>query len=333
MLTENMDKEWENMCFLSVIIPIYNGFPKIGKCIDSLMSQTEKDFEVILVDDCSDSDSFENVKLLMEKSSLNFTLLRNEKNLGPGPSRNRGILSAKGSYLMFVDCDDYIKNSAIETFLHIYKERKPDCIAFDFIVQKGKRYYIKKTLHGYSEEVSIHDGLLGMNSSTWCKIFSRDIIIDNHIFFPSIFRREDYVFTKLALSYCTSIFYCRQALYYYVQEKNSLVRAQILSMEESENVYTEIQNGIKKEFQDILDYIFIQAICYLKTQDMLQNKCSVKTIKEHLNYVNGRQWELHKYRNHMSSFQYIFLKSVRKKRVYSLKVFYFIKKKILSTIF
>ena len=92
---------------VSVILPVYNVAPYLGRCIESLQAQTLADLEFIFVDDCSTDGSMESVEAWAEKDSR-VRILRNEKNIGPGPSRNRGIEEARGEHLSFVDPDDYI---------------------------------------------------------------------------------------------------------------------------------------------------------------------------------------------------------------------------------
>ena len=92
---------------VSVILPLFNPGKDVVECIESLRAQLLDGLEFIFVDDCSTDGSMEAVEAWAEKDSR-VRILRNEKNIGPGPSRNRGIEAARGAYLSFVDPDDFI---------------------------------------------------------------------------------------------------------------------------------------------------------------------------------------------------------------------------------
>lgn len=97
----------EKAVYISVILPVFRVEPWIGRCIESLKRQTMTELEFIFVDDCTDDASMAAVEVFSENDDR-VRILRNEKNLGPGPSRNRGIEAAVGEYLSFVDPDDWI---------------------------------------------------------------------------------------------------------------------------------------------------------------------------------------------------------------------------------
>ena len=92
---------------ISVIIPVYNVEPYIGRCVESLQAQTFKDLEFVFVDDCSPDGSMAAVEAWAAEDPR-VRVIRNERNLGEGPSRNRGIEAARGDYLASADPDDYV---------------------------------------------------------------------------------------------------------------------------------------------------------------------------------------------------------------------------------
>ena len=94
------------MFSLSIIVPIYNGERYLRKCIDSILSQTYTDFELILVDDGSKDSSLE-ICREYEKNDSRVVVFHKE-NAGLVAARKSGVSIAKGEYIGFVDCDDYI---------------------------------------------------------------------------------------------------------------------------------------------------------------------------------------------------------------------------------
>lgn len=97
----------------SIIVPVYNAAPTLSGTLDSIAAQTEPDFEVILVDDCSTDNSAEICKSHCERDSR-FRYIRNGRNSGPAATRNAGISAARGEYLLFVDSDDLVDPDFVE---------------------------------------------------------------------------------------------------------------------------------------------------------------------------------------------------------------------------
>jgi glycosyltransferase involved in cell wall biosynthesis len=97
---------------ISIIIPVYNGEGWMEKCISSVLSQTYKNLEIIVVDDGSTDKSFQICEKFLEKDSR-IKLLRKTNN-GQSSARNVGLKHAKGSYIQFVDCDDTLQKNACE---------------------------------------------------------------------------------------------------------------------------------------------------------------------------------------------------------------------------
>ena len=100
------------MTTISIIIPIYNVEPYIIRCVDSVLRQTYRQLEIILVDDCSPDHSMEIARKHIEASTsskgLKFKYIKHEKNRGLSAARNSGLDAATGEYIYFLDSDDEI---------------------------------------------------------------------------------------------------------------------------------------------------------------------------------------------------------------------------------
>lgn len=114
------------MCKFSVIIPVYNMEKYLSECVESVLSQNFKDFEIILVDDGSTDSSKEICDQYSDKYSFVYTI--HQKNQGLSEARNTGIRMAKGNYLLFLDSDDFIKKNGLEILNKIVNENDPDII-------------------------------------------------------------------------------------------------------------------------------------------------------------------------------------------------------------
>ena len=96
------------MSKISVIVPIYNVEAYIRRCLESILAQTWKDFELLCVNDCTPDGSMAVVDELIERYPGKVRRIDNEKNLGLGASRDRGMAEARGEYLVFFDSVDYV---------------------------------------------------------------------------------------------------------------------------------------------------------------------------------------------------------------------------------
>ena len=97
---------------ISVIVPVYNTSKYLEKCLDSLINQTYKELEIIIVEDCSTDNS----KSLLEKYKKfeNVTIIYNDRNMGLSYSRNVGLAHAGGNYIGYIDSDDYVQSDYYE---------------------------------------------------------------------------------------------------------------------------------------------------------------------------------------------------------------------------
>lgn len=250
----------------------------------SLERQSCSDFELILIDDASTDISTEHLDQLVQSAGISIHLLHNDKNHGPGYSRNRGIQIAQGDYLLFLDSDDWLHDNAIHTLKQLISKHAYDCVIFDYFIVSSRqtlRSTVEKRNHG---ELKREDALLYSSGSVWCKLYRSSIIIENNITFPDIYIKEDMVFNKLALSYCNNIFYLEEGLYYYKIHPNSLMH--------SEKAY-DIRNDIAafqvleenlSQYPDILTVLMLRELLYAGTLHML---CSGNCKKDASDFVSG----------------------------------------------
>ncbi|MGR9545899.1 glycosyltransferase family 2 protein [Priestia megaterium] len=114
---------------VSVIVPVYNVQEYIERCLLSILKQTYKNFEVIVINDGSTDCSLDIVERIAREDERIF--IYNKKNGGQATARNMGLRYMKGDYLIMVDSDDYIQEHLIETCLKTVRETKCDLVLFD----------------------------------------------------------------------------------------------------------------------------------------------------------------------------------------------------------
>ena len=98
---------------VSIIIPVYNAEEYLCQCLNSILSQSLNDIEIICVDDCS-TDGCNDILVSYAANDSRFKVIRNNNNLHAGPSRNRGLEIAKGEYILFMDADDWLVEDSLE---------------------------------------------------------------------------------------------------------------------------------------------------------------------------------------------------------------------------
>ena len=121
----------DNQALISVIIPVYNVENYLRECIESVLNQTFRDFEVILVDDGSTDSSGDICDEYVEKDER-VTVIH-QKNGGLSVARNTGLSEANGKYVYFLDSDDYISENALATLLNIAENDSSDIVFFDAV--------------------------------------------------------------------------------------------------------------------------------------------------------------------------------------------------------
>ena len=274
--------------FLSIITPFYNCFGIIKKCISSLEQQSCRDFELILIDDASTDISTEQLDQLVQSADISIHLLHNDKNHGPGYSRNRGIHIAQGDYLLFLDSDDWLHDNAIHILKQLISKHEYDCIIFDyFIVSSGQtlRSTVERRKQG---ELKWDDALLYSSGSVCCKLYRSSIIIENNITFPDIYIKEDMVFNKLALSCCKNIFYLEEGLYYYNIHPNSLMHSEKAYDVRNDIIAFQVLVENLSQYPDILTALMLRELLYAGTLHMLCSGSCKKDVSAFVSEIKNR---------------------------------------------
>ncbi|WP_214754755.1 glycosyltransferase family A protein [Exiguobacterium sp. s16] len=181
---------------ISIIVPVYNSELYIEKCIQSIIDQTNRSFELILIDDGSSDDSIKLVKkLLLECSKKVDFKIYHQENLGVSSARNKGIELSKGNYLYFVDSDDYLNKNAVAWILDAIKDM-PKANFFCGDYNKIKATMSKYDLKQESRQVKLSSNTLIKNVdflkkineskvSFWLgsTVFSKENFISNSVMF------------------------------------------------------------------------------------------------------------------------------------------------------
>jgi glycosyltransferase involved in cell wall biosynthesis len=155
---------------VSIIIPCFNSGATIDRTIDSIESQTWKDFEIIIINDGS-TEKLTIDKLSQISTNKNITLI-NQPNLGLASARNTGIAAADGSYVMPLDADDWLEPDALTQMLLVANDEGPNVIVYSDMKLQGDRTGLKKTFCNPFEQ-------LFSNQLPYCMLFPRNTLTES----------------------------------------------------------------------------------------------------------------------------------------------------------
>ena len=193
---------------VSVIVPVYNVEPYLHRCIDSLVHQTLKDIEIILIDD----GSTDGCGRICDEYAAADTRIRvvHQENAGLSEARNAGIDRAKADYLMFVDSDDWAEPKFCELPLMLAKEQRADLVMFQFRhFQNGKEK--KRRCNSINEGIKTQAEALNLmiqsivGMSAWNKLYHKDLFQRNR--YPKDKNYEDIFLTPILIHEAKRIVY------------------------------------------------------------------------------------------------------------------------------
>lgn len=234
---------------ITVIIPVYNASSTIDRCVNSILSQTYKELEIVLVNDGSSDDSLMKCNRFAEKDRR--IVVVDKPNGGVSSARNMGLKVARGEYCCFVDSDDWIDEQYIE---HLSAFHNYDCVVSGYI-KESRQGSEKASLRDCSIDLDrLNDDaikgffVLGFVHPCWGKLFSMTIIKRNQISFNEWVRiSEDSLFCLDYLKGCQSLRIIENADYHYWKDYSQ--------MSLSRKVYTDIFDIYERVFDSVKELL------------------------------------------------------------------------------
>lgn len=252
------------MQLVTVIVPVYNVEKYLYKCISSIVEQSYRNLEIILVDDGSDDNSYSICKDFSKRDTrIN---VYHTKNLGLSHARNVGLDHANGEYISFVDSDDYIHKDMIKTML--LKADDADLVICNYervsdskeLIQDKKclkdEYWSAKSFWQYY----YLEGLRVFCCVAWNKLYKKNLF--DNVRYPLNKIHEDEYVIKDIINQCNKVKVITDLLYYYVQRENSIMH---------------------KKYQGNLE----EAEAYLGRCNEFQKNNLVNILRENLNEIPG----------------------------------------------
>lgn len=249
------------MVKVSIIVPAYNESLRIKKCIDSLLKQTYKDIEILVIDDGSTDDT---VSILKEYNDNRLKVI-SKTNGGQGSARNLGIKKANGKYLMFVDSDDYVSEKIVEILLE--NTDKDTDISICNLYKVFDNTYVKFNNLDYFCNDNVYNFILSHPGPVG-RLYKKSLFLDNDIFFVEGLINEDLGTIPLLGIYAKKINVIDDPLYYYVIHENSTTMQTKFS-DKLKDIF-KIMEHLKIEFlkrsgdkyNDVLEYLYIEHLLY-----------------------------------------------------------------------
>ena len=282
---------------VSVIIPVYNVQMYIEKCLATVMNQSLKAIEIIIVNDGSTDESMEIVNSF--HSSYSNIIIINKENAGLSSARNSGLKIAKGKYIAFIDSDDYIEMAMLEKMYNRAEEKDLDivCCNVTKVDSNGKTIGVEKNVidydHVYDKDEVIKEYLLNnIPSYAWNKLYNKRLFQEYKITYPEGKLYEDIGTTFELLFRSSRTGFINQEFYYYVQRGGAITKVPsfkagrdiistvdlIKSSLHGDKLYEKYEEAFQK-FS--LKYLFLANVLFYKRY------CKTKDKEELIKFKDG----------------------------------------------
>lgn len=311
---------------VSIVVPVYNVQTYLAKCLDSILSQTFSDIEVIVINDGSKDNSQEIINQYAEHHNI---ITINKDNEGLSETRNKGLLKAQGEYVLFIDSDDYIAPNMVERMYNQAIKTKADIVISKVTYEDEAGIQEPMFTCDFNEE-EIIDNKEGIkrfwngeiNGHAWNKLIKRSLMINNNIFFPKGKLYEDAPTLVQLLKEANGISFVNESLYYYLQREGSITKKpSYKSLVDHIEVLSEIERSIasdlyektyQKEFQFFLLnslYFNIYMLNQLYYDDKQAYRKYRKDIQKQINKLSFNNLMNNRYLNMANKLRLVLVKT------------------------
>ena len=302
---------------VSVVVPIYNTEQYLEKCITSLVNQTLDDIEIILVNDSSTDNSYNIIKEYENKYPEKVKAFIKE-NGGLSDTRNFGIQKATGEFIGFVDSDDYVDINMFKEMYELAIKENLDMVEADFMWVYPT--YTKKDIS--RKYCTFQDYFLYGRVMVCNKIFRRNIIVENDIFFSKGLNYEDIEFFYKFILHINKSGKIDKIFYYYNQRENSIINIQDDKNKDILKILEKLVNYYKKEnvyekYKSEIEYLYIRLLLgssFLRILKIKDKKIKKELLNKNYKELNERfpQWRKNEILNKYKTKKNIYYKTVNK---------------------
>ena len=245
---------------VSIIIPVYNSEKYLRQCFDSVVNQTLKDIEIIIINDGSTDNTLKIVQEYATKYK-NIKVI-DKQNEGCYKARNIGLETATGEYIAFLDSDDYIEHNIYEKLFLKAKQTDADIVSSNYYISQDNKLKIVDFSSSAKLLKKTNNNLIGaenvlLDAIIWSRIFKRQMLIDKGIKFHSdIYMADDAFFQIVTMLNSEKIVYIPDILYTYrISRKDSITTS-----------YNEKNFDCIKVAKEIMDYVIANNMKHFMPQ-------------------------------------------------------------------
>ena len=289
------------MIKVSVIVPVYNVEKYLDRCLDSLVNQTLKEIEVIIVNDGSPDNS----QKIIDKYAKKYKNIKayKKENGGLSDARNYGIKKANGKYIAFVDSDDYVSTNMYELMYNKAMQANFDMVVCNINYVYENNNKIMKAYSNIKEDgTDIKNAMINIYPAAWNKIFKKELF-NNGIEFKKGVWFEDVEFIYRMLPRVKNIGVVNEHLNWYLQREGSITSSidkrifhyidnwnGIIKYYKENNLYDEYYNELEYSYVRYLYATFIkQASKYNFDDYMIAVDKAIENVNKHFpNYKKNK---------------------------------------------
>jgi glycosyltransferase involved in cell wall biosynthesis len=240
---------------VSIIVPVFNTEAYVGQCIESLINQSYRNIEIIIVDDGSIDDSVSKIKSFM-KDDDRIKLIQ-QKNSGAFKARLKGIEEATGDAILFIDSDDYIDLKTIDILVKEMNKSKCDAVHFEQTKDLFNNIINKREIL-YNNDIRMMLLTSKRLNSLCSALYKKELFDDINKVHNDYSYAEDYLMNLNSISEAKKVLFIDSKLYYVRTNSNSTTRnknikQQVVNFEQFINVYSTLFDYLKKWDLDIKD--------------------------------------------------------------------------------
>ncbi len=311
---------------VSIIVPVYNVEPYLARTVQAVLEQTYGNWELLLVDDCSQDDSRQVMERL-QKADPRIQCFYQERNGGVSAARNCGIEAASGEWICFCDGDDWYEPDFLKKMLQCAKEEDADYILCDYqVVSDGKKPMSAGSVDGLTTGCDPKLVIACGPLSSCTHLFHRALFEKSGVRYPVGCKQyEEMPVVPVLAKYASKIGVVHEALYNYYQRGNGTSASNVAEryVENFKAAHAQMVQALGEGYEEELVYHAIYALPYGEILTLCKQGADRKTILAHIGAYEKaypRYWE-NPYLKYMGRAKRMFLWAERKRMVGPLRAF------------
>lgn len=246
---------------VTIVIPCYNAAKYIKRCIDSLVGQSFQKFKVILVDDKSTDDTYQQLLRLQATSGLNISVLQNSQNSGPAVSRNKGILAAETKFITFCDSDDWYEPDFLKTMVDLLEENTADMAFCGYKVVDEHGNFQSRPVYNRSGLISREEAFC-LDADSLCMLMVKTEIMKDTLL-PDLRNGEDVATVPLLMAKAGQYAATDACLYNYFRRSDSASeRPTMKAVDSLVSSYRYVQKNFPDKYIKEKEFLGIKNLLY-----------------------------------------------------------------------